>query len=183
MIKHLYFAFVLMFLTCAVNAQDIQTHAWGGGADEKDLSFGFSFSSVNPYYKIQKAPNWQSPYIDALNGNVPITGNLNSITSGYTNGFGIGFLTRYRLTEFLEVRVTPSLIFVDKDVTYTYDNTTPLTAPITKAVQSTSVDFPLSLKLKSEKIGDVRMYVLGGVKYSHAIGSKINTDLNVAPLD
>src|ERR1700759_2658149 len=129
MIKKLYLALALVFLLLGSQAQEIRTHAWGGGADEKDLSFGFSFSSVNPYYKIQKAPNWQTPFIDAVNGNVPLTGNLQSITSGYSNGFGIGFLSRYRITEFLEARVTPSLIFVDKTLVYTYDNTAPLTSP------------------------------------------------------
>lgn len=183
MIKHLYFTLLLLFMFCRLQGQDIQTHAWGGGADEKDISFGFSFASVNSYYKIQKAPNWQLPYIDVLNGNVPLTGNLNSITSSYTNGFGIGFLTRYRLTEFLEVRLTPSLIFVDKTLTYTYDNAAPVTAPIVKSVQGTSVDVPLLIKLKSEKIGDFRPYIIGGVKYTQAVGSKNNSDLNDAPLD
>jgi len=182
MIKQFSLASALIFSLLASQAQEIRTRAWGGGADEKDLSFGFSFSSVNPYYKIDKAPNWQTPFADPVNGNAPVTGNLTSITSGYSNGFGIGFLARYRLTEFLEARITPSLIFVDKSLTYTYDNTAPVTSPITKTVQATSTDFPLLLKLKSEKIGNFRAYVLGGVQYSHAIGSK-SDDLNSAPLN
>ncbi|MDB5009862.1 MAG: hypothetical protein JWQ06_651, partial [Mucilaginibacter sp.] len=83
------------------------------------------------------------------------------------------------LTEHLEARVTPSLIFADKQLTYTY-----VSSPaVTKLVSNTTVDFPLLLKLKSDRIGDFRAYMLGGVKYSQTIGSKINADVNAAALD
>ncbi|MEO6979626.1 MAG: PorT family protein, partial [Mucilaginibacter sp.] len=37
-------------------------------------------------------------------------------------------------------------------------------------------------KLKSDRIQDFRAYILGGVKYSLAIGSKKNTDTGLDPL-
>ncbi len=160
-------------------AQMLRADAWGGGADLKDLSFGFSFSSVNSYYKIDKTPNWRTPFLDALNGNVPVTGNVSSINSNYSQGFGVGFLARYRITDHLEIRLTPSLVFIDKTLTYTYD-TTPT---ITKTVSTTTADFPLLLKIKSDRLGDFRAYMIGGVKYSQGIGSKIGTDAAAAPLD
>jgi hypothetical protein len=36
--------------------------AWGGGADQNDLSFGFSFSYVQSSFKIVKQPNWRTPF-------------------------------------------------------------------------------------------------------------------------
>lgn len=170
---------IVLLLFCANSLFAQSVPAWGGGTDLKDLSFGFSFSSVNSYYKIDKAPNWTAPFLDPVNGNQPLTGNLNSISSSYTQGFGVGFLARYRLTEHLEARITPSLIFVDKTLEYTYD-----TSPsILKTVSTTTIDVPLLLKLKSDRIGDFRAYILGGIKYSQAIGSKINSDADAAPLD
>src|SRR3954467_7465409 len=77
--------------------------AWGGGSDQRDLSFGFTFSYVGSYYKIDKNPNWQTPFVDPIN-NTNVTSPLTSISSSYANGFAVGFLTRYRLTEHLEVR-------------------------------------------------------------------------------
>jgi hypothetical protein len=168
---------LLLFISNCLFAQFVP--AWGGGADLKDMSFGFSFASVNSYYKIDKNPDWRAPFIDVANGGVPVTGAVNSISSGYSQGFGVGFLTRYRLTEHLEARITPSLIFVDKILTYTYDNT----PDIKKTVSSTAVDIPLLMKLKSDRIGDFRAYILGGVKYTQAIGSKIGSDVNADPLD
>src|SRR5476651_2523544 len=111
----------LFLLSSRLFAQTLSAQAWGGGADQKDLSFGFSFSSVSSYYKIDKNPNWQAPFLDPVNGNKPLTGNGTSISSNYSTGFGVGFLTRYRLNEFLEARVTPTLVFTDKMLTYTYD--------------------------------------------------------------
>src|SRR3569833_1057504 len=96
--------------------------AWGGGAVQKDLSFGFTFSYVSNYYKILKQPNWRSPFLDPENGNVTVTSPLISISSANTPGFGVGFITRYRLTEHLEARVTPLLIFADRTLTFIYSD-------------------------------------------------------------
>jgi hypothetical protein len=53
---------------------------------------------------------------------------------------------------------------------------------VDKPVQATMVEFPLSLKLKSDRIQDFRAYVMAGVKYSDAIGSKKNKP-ETDPLD
>ncbi|RFZ85671.1 PorT family protein [Mucilaginibacter terrenus] len=171
---------ILTVLLCCSNISRAQQFApaWGGGADQTDLSFGFSFSYVSSNFKIVKQPNWRSPYFDADLGK-PATDSLNSISSPSTPGFAVGFITRYRITDHLEVRTTPSLVFSDKKLIYTYANTT---EPIEKQVQTTTVDLPLSLKLKSDRIGNMRAYLLGGVKFSGAIGGK-KDDANTAPLD
>lgn len=162
--------FILMFCSNLLFAQRVP--AWGGGADLQDLSFGFSFAYVSSDFKIVKKPDWRTPFIDRETG-LPVTDQLNSISSKNLPGFSVGFITRYRLTEHLEARATPSLVFADRNLTYTYVNTT---ESVTKQVQTTTVDLPLSLKIKSDRIGDFRAYILGGVKYSHAIGSKKNDD-------
>lgn len=169
---------IVCFLFCGncLFAQSVP--AWGGGADLKDLSFGFSFSYVNNYYKIDKGPNWRSPYYDK--DGTKITDSLKSIGSNNTQGFAVGFLTRYRITDHLEVRVSPSLIFADRTLSYNYN--TP-SYNIDKTVQATMVDVPLLLKLKSDRVGDLRAYVIGGLKYSQAIGSKANADANAALID
>jgi hypothetical protein len=151
---------------------------WGGGADEKDMSFGFSFSYVSSYFKIDKKPDWRDPYFD-IDGK-KVTDSLRSISSPNAQGFAVGFLTRFKLTEHLEARITPSLIFADRIVSYAYNNTAEHT---NKSVQSTLVDFPVMLKLKSDRIGDLRAYVLGGVKYSKAIGNRSKADEGAALID
>ncbi len=169
---------VILLLFCS-NILLAQAPAWGGGADQTDLSFGFSFSYVNSNYKIVKKPDWRNPFFDS-GTNRYVTDSLNGIGSKALPGFAIGFITRYSLSDHLEVRITPSLVFADRSLNYVY--LTP-SENVTKTVQTTTVDFPLSFKLKSDRLGDFRAYILGGVKYSLAVGSKGPSEANLNPLD
>lgn len=164
MIKNGYLTVFLLFV-CS-NLLLAQAPAWGGGADQTDLAFGFSFTYVTSNYKIVKQPNWRNPYYDPGVGH-NITDSLTGISSKPTAGFAIGFITRYRIDEHVEVRATPSLIFADRSLFYTYD--TP-SQNVIKSTQTTTVDFPLEVKLKSDRIQDFRLYIMGGIKYSEAIG-------------
>ncbi|WP_114936415.1 outer membrane beta-barrel protein [Mucilaginibacter endophyticus] len=163
---------VLIFSSNVLLAQRVP--AWGGGADQQDLSFGFSFTYVSSDFKIVNQPYFRRPFLDETG--VQIKGPLNSISSKNSSGFGVGFLTRYRLTEHLEVRTTPSLIFADRYLHYSYVDPS---EDVDKKVQTTSVDVPLQIKLKSDRLGDFRGYVVGGLKYSQTIGSKKNSDANL----
>lgn len=149
---------------------------WGGGADQKDFSAGFSFSYVSSYYKIDRKPEWRQPYFDA--SGTKVTDELTNITSDNAPGFAVGFLGRYSITDHLEVRLMPGLIFADRGVRYQY--ITP-SQDQTKSIRATLIDLPLQLKLKSDRLGDYRAYLLGGLKYSKALGNKENSDANAAP--
>ncbi|AYL97049.1 outer membrane beta-barrel protein [Mucilaginibacter celer] len=163
---------VLLFGCSTAFAQRVP--AWGGGADQQDLSFGFSFTYVASDFKIGKQADFRDAFRD-VDGSI-VKGRLNSISSKSTPGFGVGFLTRYRITEHLEVRTTPSLIFADRALHYSYVDPS---EDVDKKVQTTSVDVPLLIKLKSDRLGDFRAYVIGGLKYTQAIGSKKNSDANL----
>lgn len=154
-----------------------QSQAWGGGADQNDLSFGFSFQYILQDYKIIKQPDWRKPITNPETGS-NITSPLTGISSRSTPGFTVGFITRYRLTEHLEARTTPALVFADRELSYTFEKAS---ENLTRQVQSTTVDVPLLLKLRSDRINNFRAYVLGGVKYSMAI-SKGKPDNNEEPL-
>lgn len=155
-----------------------QAPAWGGGADQQDYSFGFTFQYVNNYFKIQKKPDWRDPYFDPVAGQY-ITSAVNSISSQSTPGFAVGFMARYSITDFIEARTTPSLVFADRSINYTY--ATP-SEDVNKTVQATTIEFPLSVKLKSERIQDFRAYMIAGIKYSEAISAKKNAP-DIDPLD
>ena len=164
MIKNWYLTIIFFFL-CS-NLLLAQAPAWGGGADQTDLSFGFTFTYVSSSFNIIKQPNWRRPYYDPGVGK-NITDSLNSISSAPTPGFAIGFITRYSLDDHVEVRVLPSLFFADRSLSYTY--ATP-SEDVVKSIQTTSLDLPLEIKLKTDRIQDFRAYLVGGVKYSEMIG-------------
>ena len=179
MIKRLYFVLFTLFL-CGSKLLAQAPPAWGGGADVNDISFGFHFDYINGSYKILKQSDWRKPYYYTDAGKY-ITDSLNSITSAGSPGFAVGFIARYRVTEHLELRTTPSLSFADRTITYKYATSS---QNVDKSVHASQVEIPLLLKIKSDRIGDFRAYLLGGVKYSYGLSAdKTNDDPNLSPLE
>lgn len=167
---------ILIFCGKSVLAQ---VPAWGGGADLKDISFGFGFQYISSDFKILKAADWRTPYYDT-GSKSNVTDSLSSISTASTQGFGVGFVARYRITDNLEVRTTPSLSFTDRTLIYQYINSATQTF---KQVNASLVEVPLSLKIKSDRIVNFRAYLLGGVKYSYGISKTPAEDPNLSPLD
>ncbi|TZF84884.1 PorT family protein [Pedobacter sp. BS3] len=187
MTKRLIAVYALLLSGFAANAQN-----WAGGVDDEALHFGFMFQYISSEYKILKKTDWRNPY---PNPDIPgkyITDSLNSIYSKSATGFGLGFVVNFRLGENADIRFTPGLSFADRMLYYEYPNSggphtdpgvpEPNTYvsleenPLTKKVPSTMVDFPLGLKIKSNRLMNFRAYFLTGIKYSTDIVSKKKLD-------
>jgi hypothetical protein len=149
---------------------NVKAQNWGGGADESKLSFGFSFQLNSSELKILKMANWQGPYSDVING--LSNDYLTSISPLITEGIGIGGIVNAKLTKNLDLRFTPTFVFSDRKMLFTYNDGT----SILKKNNATLTELPLSLKLKSERMKNVRAYMLGGLKYSFDIASRKNVD-------
>ena len=179
MIKKLSFVFLSLLCSFAAFAQG----NWGGGVDDETLHFGFTFQYIGSEYKIQKATNWRGPFFDKTNPG-PID-SLTSISSVVNPGFGLGFVSDLYLTKHLNLRFTPTLTFTDRVVDYGFKNSNDdykqdkVEAPdgkIRRSIQATMVDFPLTLKLKSDRRNNFRAYLIGGLKYGIDIASKKKSD-------
>lgn len=177
MIKKLYL--IVCFLILCGTKLSAQVAAWGGGADYTDYGFGFHFSYINSYFTATKKADWRTPYYDAGSGK-NVTDSLTAINSNSSPGFAVGFLARLRITDNLEIRTTPSLSFADRVISYQYKNSA-LNAD--KTINASLIDVPLTFKLKSDRLGDVRAYIIGGVKYSYSITGPKKEDPNESPLD
>jgi len=180
MIKNLSLLISFLAISGAAAAQN-----WGGGVDDEDFHFGFSFQYISAEYKIIKNPNWRNVFFDPADGK-QVTMPGTSISSPPSVGFGLGFVVNRRLSENLDIRLTPSLIFSDRLVRYGYEPAPPgfgtvngVTAnyatTIDKKIQATMFEFPAGLKIKSNRLNNFRAYWLGGIKYSVDIASKKKT--------
>lgn len=195
MIKRLYAALIFVLFSSAVSAQN-----WGGGVDSETLHFGFTFQYLSSEYKIQKRQNWREPFFDnETNGFA--TDSLYSVSSPVSPGFGLGFVGDLKLSEHVNLRFTPGLVFTDRLLDYHYAPQEPVPIPandiypnnvvvessdsyIQKKVQATMVDLPIGIKFKSDRIMNYRAYLIGGIKYSMDIISKKKTDdTGFAPLE
>lgn len=173
MIRILSLFVVLFFLCSNVKAQG----NWGGGVDEENLHFGFTFQYIGSEYKIQKNPDWRSPQTGDN-----VTDELLSISSAENPGFGLGFVSDFYLTKHLNLRFTPTLVFADRIIDYEFKSKIthePAKGEVKspegltrRSVSSTMTEFPISLKLKSDRRNNFRAYIIGGVKYGIDIASK-----------
>lgn len=87
-------------------------------------------------------------------------------------GFALGLLATARLTERFEARFNPVLSFMDRGINYQlryadFDRKT----DINKRVESVIVSFPVHLKFNSDRIGNFRVYMLGGGKLDYDLAS------------
>ena len=167
--KLLLLCILSLFTFNITNAQE----NWGGGVDGEQLHFGFKFQYVSSEYKIQKIENWKGPFIDPFNGLPMINSQLRSLSSPVTPGFGLGFVSDYRLGNNANLRFTPGMVFTDAIVNYEFEDPS---LSVQRKVQGTLIDLPLGIKLKSDRRKNFRAYVIGGAKYSVDIVSKKKTD-------
>jgi hypothetical protein len=140
----------------------------GGGVDDERVHFGFTFQYVSAEYKIYKKNDWRTPKAKE----VGLMDSLYGIGSTASPGFGLGFVTNFRLGENADIRFTPALVFSDRLLNYTYSTGT----VFQQKVGSTMVDLPLGFKLKSDRRQNFRAYLLAGGKFSSDIISKKKTD-------
>lgn len=78
-------------------------------------------------------------------------------------GFGLGLNATARLTNRFEARFNPQLMFTDRSITYKLKYKDPIDGfEPTKKVESVIFTFPFQIKFNSDRIGNFRVYMLGG---------------------
>lgn len=169
--KNCFFLILMLFLSSTYNSSAQQN--WGGGVDNETLHFGFKFQYVAAEYKILKTADWRGPFIDPTDGTQMIPSRLISLSSPVSQGFALGFVSDYKLSENTNVRFTPGLVFSDISAVYEFEDPQ---YNVEKKVQATFVDIPLGIKLKSNRIKNYRGYIIAGAKYSMDIVSKKKKD-------
>lgn len=83
-----------------------------------------------------------------------------------TSGFNLGIVSNLRLAENFDLRFVPDLAFSERDLIYSFYVSGVEESEVTKKIESTFLEFPFELKFKSNRVGNYRIYTLGGAKYS-----------------
>ncbi len=131
-----------------------------------------SFSQINkrenlPYYDDQlihygfligiHTSNYQIKYSDAF-----VESGLDSVHSiipGRLPGFKLGFIANFHFFQYLDVRGSVTFGFYENDLTYRYTDGTEQNV----LKDATMVEVPIYLKYKSQRRGNVGVYMLGGI--------------------
>ena len=125
--------------------------------DRQKLRFGFLVGFNNSNLKV--FPKTEYYLTDTLFQATPVGG----------PGFNIGIVTNVLLWRNLDLRFTPNLGFVDRQIEYKFADFTKNT---TRSIESTYIELPLDFKLRSIRHRNVGFYVLGGVRSSFDIISQ-----------
>ncbi len=82
-----------------------------------------------------------------------------------SGGFTLGLSATAHLSNRFEGRFNPQLMFIERNIFYKlkYPDFDGLT-DVTKRVESVIMSFPFQVKFNSDRIGNFRVYMLGGVK-------------------
>lgn len=88
-------------------------------------------------------------------------------------GYSLRLLATARLSRRLEMRVNPGLVLgLERSFTYTLGVKQLFEESITtKTIQSNIATLPVHLKFNSDRIGNFKVYMLGGVKYDIDLAS------------
>ena len=82
-------------------------------------------------------------------------------------GLDLKVVTNLKVGEYLDVRFLPGLAFAGRDIVYVDDDD----QEVERSVSSVFAEFPVQVRYKSAPWKDIRMFVLGGVKYSYDVAS------------
>ena len=82
-------------------------------------------------------------------------------------GLDLKIVTNLKVGEYIDVRFLPGLAFAGRSIEYTYQGES--VRP--RKISSVFAEFPVQVRYKSAPWRDIRMFVLGGVKYSFDVAS------------
>jgi Fe-S cluster assembly iron-binding protein IscA len=154
----------------------------GGEIENHIVNFGFILGVNSNSFTVIKKSDFPNYTIQSAGSPGTVkSGKLNSITANFSSGFHLGLLANFKISDNVDFRFTPDVNFSDRTLTFGYDSLsqtagTSLTNPIVKTIQSTFLDFPLLLKFKSDRKGNLRAYLIGGIQYSYDIIPKKKTE-------
>lgn len=142
--------FVLAMLPLAGRAQLFRwARQHNPNYDERKFTYGFSIGLHTSAYQVKYSNKFVTKPYDTVHSVQPV----------FSPGFSLGFLVNYKIGEFVDLRVMPKAGFYAHKLYYYFTN-----APTqSQLVETTLVEFPILLKYKSMRRGNVRMYMVGGI--------------------
>jgi len=140
--------------------------------DNRKLSYGFLIGLHNTAYQLKYSDKFVLPANDTVL----------SVQPQWSPGFVLGLIVNYRLGDFFDLRLTPQVAFYEHKLNYMYRVQAEVRSD-QQVVETTFVEFPLLLKYKSERRGNVRMYMIGGIKPGFEASGKKNIDNTLATVE
>lgn len=137
-------------------------------SDERWLNYGFLIGGHVSGYQSR----YSSAFVDSLQTPIDNMDSVTAIEGKYRPGFSLGFILNLKLSEFLDFRFLPQVVFYEHEMLYSFDRQ----PAISQLLEATQIEFPIMLKYKSERRGNSRMYLIGGINPSFEAKGKNNEE-------
>ena len=98
---------------------------------------------------------------------------LKRVQSSPKSGFNLGIVSDLRLHKYITLRFVPNLAFAERNLQYYFEGFDTVTR--TKTIESTFINFPVDLKLRSKRVQNFGAYIIAGGGYSLDLASKRKT--------
>jgi hypothetical protein len=137
--------------------------------DYKKYHFGFLLST-----------NVSDFYFDYREDSFSAQDSLLGISNQRQQGFNLALLASWDITPNIHLRFIPGLSFQDRGLNYRFLTADGTPESILKRTESVFLDFPLLLKLRTNRVNNMAAYALVGGKYSRDMQSQEDVDNAVA---
>ena len=152
---------LLFIIACCSQSLFAQKEIYRRNHDDLVYYFGLTLGYNYSFLHIDKSPKFLS------------NDTIMSVDPGSSGGIAMGLMATARLTDHWQVRANPQLIIGgSKYIAYTLSKSKagePLFQ--NQTLPSTIVSFPFQLKFNSDRLGNFRTYLLGGIKFDADLSS------------
>jgi len=152
---------LLLFGTGLVQAQNFGSNQNYLEFKNKPYYFGITLGYNSSDYRLFKSKN----FID--NDSIRLA---ESITGP---GFNLGIVTNYKINDYFDLRLLPTLSFAERNIEYKAPKNVKI--PYTRKIESVFFEIPVHLRYTSHPYKDIRVFIIGGVKYSIDLASDART--------
>lgn len=141
---------------------------------QKPYYFGITLASNTSNFKILRSKDFIMS--DSINTAEAVTG----------PGFNLGIVTNLKVGNYFDFRFLPTLSFAERNIEYTRNRRA---NNLDKSrFEHVFVEMPFHVRYKSDPYKDMRLFMIGGVKYSFDVASnsrarQANELVKIAPTD
>lgn len=151
-----------------------------------------TFSGFSQNQKVWNLPNFDRKWVHfgftlgintmdyRLNTDLTQVDSLISLETNSQPGFNIGIVSELHLSNYFGLRFLPALSFGQRNLEYVFRGREQ-NIMVTKAVESTYLEFPLLLKYRSKRLNNFAAYFVGGAKYAADLSSQAEINNRVPP--
>src|SRR5690606_31301378 len=89
----------------------------------------------------------------------------------HSGGFSLGLIGTLALNKRFDIRLNPTFMFAEEDLHYVFSQDSSVQ---NKNIESILLSVPLQVKFKSDRINNIRMYLMAGAKLDYDVAANVN---------